>query len=445
MTMTTLINCKFIDGAYWTLQISAGKISKVIHQPALVTAPADAVRLANFTHGSTSQVVDAAGELILPAGIDVHIHSRDPGLTHKEDWSAVAKGGFKGGVVAVCDMPNTKPATLTRETVLEKARLAASSGIDFGIYLGVGASNIGRVAELLGDRTLPICGVKVYYGQSTGDLMYSDLEALGRAMPKNDLGRMIVFHSEDQCCIDRNKVKISATMLSRPKGRFDFKAHSEIRSSEAAHASTRTILNWAQNYGRPIHIAHLSTPLELELIAESRAKGVQVTSEVAPHHVLFSTDDYEELGSRIKINPPVRSPDEVRQLRKLIGQGAVEVFATDHAPHTLEEKSGDVDSSPSGAPALEFYYPLLARVAEVCGLTMAKALSMGASKPASLFGFDGLGSLEVGKTASFAWAKEEPFLVLDKEVVSKCGWTPYHGMTLPLKIEATWHRGQRVY
>jgi len=442
--MTTLLNCRLADGSLATITYSGEKLTAVTPQPTRITPAPGALRLEDLSD-QAGAMVDAAEALILPAALDVHIHSRDPGLTHKEDWAAVARGGFKGGVVAVCDMPNTKPATMTRETVREKARLAAATGIDFGIYLGVGASNINAIGDLLSDRSLPLCGLKVYYGQSTGDLMYADLEALGRAMPKDDLGRMIVFHSEDQCCIDRNKSKIAATMLARPKGRFDFRAHSEIRASEAAHASTRTILSWAKGYGRPIHIAHLSTPVELELIAEARAQGVQVTSEVAPHHVLFSTDDYEQLGPRIKINPPVRSPEEVRQLRQLIGQGAVECFATDHAPHTLTEKTGDIDSCPSGAPALEYFYPLLAQVAAVSGLPFERAVAMGSAHPARLFGFAHLGQLEPGRCASFVWAAATDFFPSDKEVVSKCGWTPYHGMKLPLKVVATWHRGRRVY
>jgi|GEM_PF-173664 len=465
--MITILNCRQIDDSLCTIQFSpadsnnghGGTFSSVKPQAGMLPVDGGVESLVEFTKRSISErlssapmTVDAAGALILPAGVDVHIHSRDPGLTHKEDWAAVARGGFKGGVAAVCDMPNTKPATMSRDAVLEKERVAAASGIAFGLYLGVGASNIQKVADLIGDPALPLCGLKVYYGQSTGDLMYADLEALGRAMPRDDHGRMIVFHSEDQCCIDHNidlnRTKIEAMRSSRanrPVTGSDFSIHSDIRSSAAAHASTRTILKWAKGYGRPIHIAHLSTPVELELIAEAKAQGVKVSSEVAPHHILFSTDDYAELGSRLKINPPVRSPEEVRQLRLLVGQGAVECFATDHAPHTLAEKAADFDSCPSGAPALEYFYPLLARVAELTGLALAKAVAMGTSNPARLFGFSAFGGMDPGKTASFVWGERTTFRVSDKEVVSKCGWTPYHGMELPLRVAATWHRGRLVY
>jgi len=451
-----LINCRQADGSLMTLEIKGEHIAAVVPQSGTIAqAEAKSLRdLGQYTHATPTAapvvypIIDVGGQTLLPAALDVHVHSRDPGLTHKETWSTLARGAWRGGVVAVCDMPNTKPPTMTEESVRAKAAIAAATGLDFGIYLGVGAGNIDRIAAILSDTSLPICGLKVYYGQSTGDLMYSDLEKLGAAMPKGDRCPMIVFHSEDQCCIDKNREHFLPSGKPLPNSKGDFRLHSAIRSSAAAHASTRTILKWAKSYGRPIHIAHLSTPVEAELIAEAKLAGVPVTSEVAPHHLLFSTDDYDRLGALIKINPPVRSPDEVRALRQLVRQGAIECFATDHAPHTLSEKSGDILSAPSGAPALELFWPLLARVAYDCEMPMAQAVSMGATSPARLFHFDKLGELSPGKLASFVWAdhrKTPHFKISAQEVVSKCGWTPYDGMNVPMQVLATWHRGQLRY
>lgn len=259
----------------------------------------------------------------------------------------------------------------------------------------------------------------------------------------SDGKKVIVFHSEDQCTVDCNHGRLKDR--THLKDNAAFAVHSEIRSSEAAHASTKVILEWARtSYKRPIHIAHISTPLEVELIAEARARGVPVTGEVAPHHLLFSTDDYRKLGPLVKMNPPLRSPSEVDALRRLVGQGAVEIYATDHAPHLLKEKFVEVERSPSGVPSLEFFYPLLFEVARVCDLPLSKAVAMATVNPARVFGFRDLGELKAGARADFVLLSREPAKVQGEEVVSKCGWTPYDGWTLPCSVKWTYRRGMRM-
>lgn len=394
-------------------------------------------------HAVTEGVFDAAGATILPAGLDVHVHSRSPGLTHKEDWHTLAKGAYRGGVSGVADMPNTIPPMMTREAVVEKAAIARQSGLDFRLFLGVGASNIDKVADILGDPALPLCGLKVFYGRTTGDLMYDDLETLARSLPA-DGSKIIVFHSEDQCGVDRNHACHAADL-----DRLDHKAfaiHSVIRSSETAHASTRTILHWAKtSYKRPIHIAHVSTPLEVEMIAECKAQGMKVTCEVAPHHLLLSTADYERLGPLGKMNPPLRSPEEVAHLQRLVSQGLVDIFATDHAPHLMSEKLTTVGKSPSGVPSLEFYYPLIFEVARITGLDLSLAVSMSSELPAKLFGFEDRGRIASGCKADFVWMGDHPFVVKNQDVVSRCGWSPYDGWTLPRDVRATWVDGELRY
>jgi dihydroorotase len=399
-------------------------------------ALADAARLPAGT------IVDAAGATLLPGGVDAHVHSRDPGLEHKETWATLARGAWRGGVVAVADMPNTIPPTMTRAAVLEKAERAAASGLAFRLLAGVGASNIRDVAALLTDPSLPVCALKVFYGKTTGELMYDDLETLGRSLPA-DGSKLIVFHSEDQCTVDCNQKQHAGELASRDNAAFA--VHSKVRSSAAAHASTRTILAWAKGYGRPIHIAHVSTPVEIELIAEARAAGVRVTSEVAPHHLLLSVDDYPRLGPLAKMNPPLRSRAEVDQLLRLVGQGAVDIFATDHAPHTLAEKQVEVGRSPSGVPAVELFYPLVLEIARLTGLAAETAVAMASARPAALFGFEGLGRIADGFEANFAALTREALVVRGEEVVSKCGWTPYDGRRLPHGVQGTWYRGRRVH
>lgn len=440
--MVRVINAKTASGSLFGFVVEAGRFQTVNAQAASLAVP-DAKSLDAMDDTTGNDVFDAKGAMILPAGVDIHIHSRDPGLTAKEDWHTVARGAYRGGVTAVADMPNTLPPTMTREAVLAKAAIARESGVNFSLLLGIGRSNFDQVAGLLADPDLPLCALKVFYGKTTGELMYDDLETLARSLPA-DGKKVIVFHSEDQCLVDCNQALLQGR--THNKDNASFKVHSEIRSSEAAHASTQIILDWARTtYKRPIHIAHVSTPREVEMVQEAKARGVQVTCEVAPHHLLFSTDDYERLGPLVKMNPPLRSPREVDDLKSLVGKGFVDIYATDHAPHLLAEKYTEVAHSPSGVPSLELYYPLLFEVARRTGLSAARAIDMASSVPAALFGFKGLGAIVPGGEADFVWMTDEPFIVRNVDVVSKCRWTPYDGWELPRGVRATWSLGRRVF
>lgn len=439
-----VINASSVTGELFGFTVQTERFTDVQVQSSRVAVP-KALPLAALQDAASAQglTFDADGACLLPAGVDAHVHSRDPGLTAKEDWHTLARGAYRGGVTAVADMPNTLPPTMTREAVVAKAEIARASGLTAKLLLGVGKGNIERVAELLRDPDLPLCALKVFYGRTTGELMYDDLETLGRSLPE-DGSKPIVFHSEDQCMVDGNHGRLEG--LTHATANAAFRVHSEIRSSEAAHASTRTILEWARtSYKRPIHIAHVSTPLEVELVAEAKARGVPVTCEVAPHHLLLSTDDYERLGPLAKMNPPLRSPAEVERLLRLVAQGHVDLFATDHAPHLLKEKFVEVARSPSGVPALELFYPLVFEIARRCGLALDRMVAMAAAIPAALFGFKDLGSVAVGRRADFVWIGSAPFRVRNIDVVSKCGWTPYDGWELPRGVLATWARGRRVF
>lgn len=440
--MITIINARLADSRLVSFDIESGHLRRLRTQGQLVTSSAARPLLAMADAAHDTGLFDAGGDLLLPAGIDIHVHSRDPGLTHKETWTTLAQGAYRGGVTLVCDMPNTLPPTLSKAAVVDKAQRAAASGIRFALLLGVGAANVHEVGELLTDPRLPLCALKVFYGKTTGELVYDDLVTLGKSLPRN-LTKPIVFHSEDQCTIDCNHQRLAPRLAAQDNQAFA--VHSEIRSSAAAHASTRAILAWAKDYGRPVHIAHVSTPLEVELVEEAKAQGVLASCEVAPHHLVFSTDDYARLGPLAKMNPPLRSPNEVAALRRLFGQGAIDVFATDHAPHLLSEKNTQVALSPSGVPGVELFYPLLLSLAEQTGLDLARAVAMGSGAPARLFGFAGLGQIDEGYAADFVLMQNAPWTVRGEEVVSKCGWTPYDGMVLPWLVAGTWSRGLRVY
>lgn len=449
--MTRILNARLPNGNYGTIEIQNSQIYRIVTQDlGIITKVAGVKKLTEVAlQGrllSSMDQIDAQGEWIFPAAIDAHIHSRSPGLEAKEDWETVGKCAAKGGVAAVVDMPNTIPPTLYREQALQKAALAEKSGVDFRILMGVSAKNIETLAPVLEDLSLPVCGVKVFYGPSTGDLVYSDLVKLGQCIPKRG-NRLIVFHSEDQCGIDCNKAELGGE-YEQVRDRTDkasYSIHSRLRSSSTAWTATQEILKWAETYNGPVHIAHVSTPKEVEMILGARKRGAQVTCEVAPHHILLSTADYPKLGGFLKVNPPVRSPEEVKELRGHLAAGNIDMIATDHAPHLKEEKIRPYDQCPSGMPSLDFFYPLAMEMARVSGLSMEKAVNLVTEAPARVFGFPGLAGFKPGCEASFVWYRAVPTQVSEKEVVSKCGWSPYDGMMLPGKVLATWRNGRCLY
>ncbi len=444
-----IINATLIDDSLVTIAIEHGQIAAVDRQSSQLPSPPSVIssrqplwEAVDLTSTEAGATVDAAGALILPAMTDIHIHSRDPGFPEKETWESVAAAAHKGGVCAVADMPNTNPPTMFAQDLRDKAERARRAHLDVGLYLGVGARNIAHLAEALRLDDVPICGLKVYYGQSTGELMYDDLAALARALP-TDRATFLSFHSEDQCCIDDNVAR-----LGWPNDELDyaaFRRHSELRSSEAAHRSTQTILDWSIDHKVGVHIAHLSTPREVELIGEARARGARVTCEVAPHHLIFSIEDYPRLGPFLKVNPPVRSHDEVVQLRRYVAEGLIDIFATDHAPHTLAEKSRPMSKCPSGMPALEFFTPLLLHVADLCGFPRQRAVAMGSALPQKLCPIGRSGQIAPGFDANLIMVRSGTFSVTSDKIKAKCGWSPYEGMQLPGEVVATWIRGRRVY
>lgn len=425
--MPVLVNAKLVDGNLYTLEWQGERFTGVTPQRSTV---------------QVTDAVDAGGNLIIPGLIDAHVHSRDPGLTHKESWPTLARAAAKGGVVAVVDMPNTLPPTMTRAEVLVKAERAAQSGLGHRFLLGVDERNIGTLRETLDDQTLPVCGVKVYFGHSTGNLMFDSLEKLHVALGGNK-DTLVVFHSEDQCGIDHNYTTIDRKQFGEGNG--SFRLHTALRSSQTAWTSTKKILDWAVQHQYKTHIAHLSTPREVDLIQEARAKGGRITSEVAPHHMLLCDDDYERLGPFLKVNPPVRSRAEINEMLVAYGRGDIEIFATDHAPHTHFEKWAPYDHCPSGMPSIDFFAPLLLECAQQAKLNLKTAIESAASVPADLYGFKDYGRIAVGAYANFVWLDSTELLVDEKEVLSKCGWTPYHGRRLPATVAATWHRGRVVY
>ncbi|MBP9708792.1 MAG: dihydroorotase family protein, partial [Oligoflexales bacterium] len=225
----------------------------------------------------------------------------------------------------------------------------------------------------------------------------------------------------------------------------DFIIHSLIRSSKAAMTSTEAILEWAIRYKRPVHIAHISTPQEVAMILKANKLGAHISCEVAPHHLLLDTSYYSKFGSLVKMNPPIRSLEEVQQLNRHFSNGEIDIWATDHAPHTKEEKATTVRKAPSGVPGIELFYPLFFECLARNKIPLEKLFSMANSKPAKLFGFDKLGEIKPGNFADFVFMEAGEYLVDETKLLGKSHWSPYHGFKLKHKVLACFNSGELKY
>lgn len=378
--------------------------------------------------------LDASGLIVLPGAIDAHVHFREPGLEHKEDWASGSRAAVAGGVTTVLDMPNTVPATTTLEALAEKRRRAErSSLVDFGVFFGLTEQNLDVALQAEG-----VVGLKIYMGSSTGGLLVTDETALESAFQR--WPGVIVIHAEDEHLIQERRALFGADPPAS--------AHSEIRNVDVALMALTRALDLARRYGTRLHVAHMSSTAEAWLVAAARREGVRVTCEVTPHHLLLdeSLAAAGLLGTRAKVNPPLRAKSECDGLWKAIMSGTVDVIATDHAPHLPAEKDLPYEQAAAGLPSVELYLPLLLeRVAD--GLLGLEDLVRVASEgPARVFGLRGKGRIEQGYDADLVLVDLEASRMVDASSIrSKCGWSPYVGRTLRGWPVMTLVRGQVVF
>lgn len=383
------------------------------------------------TVGDAGETIDCTGLDVLPGVIDSQVHFREPGLEAKEDLESGSRAAVLGGVTAVFEMPNTKPNTDTADAVNDKlARAKGRMWCDHAFYVGATNHNAASLAEL--ERMPGTAGVKIFMGASTGDLLVSDDANLARVLASGH--RRVAIHAEDEFRMqDRLGERVAGDPSSHPVWRDD----------ESAILATRRILRLAREARRRIHVLHITTPAELELLGQHKDIA---TCEVTPQHLTLAGEEaYPRLGTYAQMNPPIRSGAHRDGLFEWLRQGVPDVIGSDHAPHTIAEKAQEYPASPSGMPGVQTLLPLMLNHVAEGRMTLARLIDMTSAGPQRIFGIAGKGRIAVGYDADFSvvdlkarWTVEESWLA------SRCGWSPFTGMALTGKPVGTIIRGERV-
>lgn len=378
---------------------------------------------------TADETIDCSGLHLLPGVIDDQVHFREPGLTHKEDLASASRACAAGGVTSYLEMPNTKPPAVTMAGVRAKERLAASkSRVNYGFYIGATPDN---VAELATAQDVP--GIKIFIGSSTGNLLVDQQEALERIFAETSLP--ICAHCEDEETVRANSERL--------KGTTDITDHSRIRDERAAVIATKRSTDLARRHRHRFHVLHVSTAAELPLLAEA---APYVTAEVCVHHLEFNVEDYARLGSRIQMNPSVKTAVDNAGLWQALLDGTIQVIATDHAPHTLEEKSQPYPRSPSGLPAVENSLALLLNRVATGKCTISQVASWMSDAPARVWGIVGKGRIEPGYDADLVLVDlQRQKTIRDEDQLTKCRWSPWQGQTLTGWPVVTFVGGHRVW
>jgi dihydroorotase len=403
---------------------------------AAVSVLIDGSRIATIdaaAHARAGEVVSARGLHLLPGVIDDQVHFREPGLTHKEDLHTATRACAKGGVTTFLEMPNTIPATTTQARLDEKLALAGSKClVNFGFYIGATPHNL---AELKRATRTP--GIKIFMGSSTGDLLVDDQASLEAIFAETTLP--ICAHCEDETTVRANAARLAGTT--------NLADHSRIRDHAAAVIATRRAIDLARRHRHRFHVLHVSSGDEADLLAEH---GDLITAEACPHHLFFNTDDYARLGTLVQVNPSLKTADDNRRLWQALGDGRIQVIATDHAPHTLEEKrklySAGHGGSPSGLPAVENSLALLLNEVNRGRCTLEQVVQWMSDAPARVWDIVGKGRLEVGYDADLVLVDLAKMATIrNAEQETKCGWSPWDGVTLTGWPVRTWVLGQEVF
>ena len=384
-------------------------------------------------------VVDGKGRLLLPGIIDTHVHFRDPGLTHKADMATESRAAVAGGVTSFIDMPNTKPATVSMAAVDDKIRRASEVSVaNYGFFIGATDDNI---QELKNADYSRVAGVKVFMGSSTGNMLVEGDDMLARIM--QEVPALIAVHAEDEQLLKSNREAV----VARYGEDLPMEFHPVIRNHKVCVRASERAVGLARKYGHRLHLLHVSTADELELLEPGSPEGKLVTAETCPQYLAFSDEQYDMLGARIKCNPAIKRPADRDALREAVRTGRIDTIATDHAPHLLEEKRGTALTAVSGMPLIQFSLTLMLQMAEEGMFDVVDIVEKMAHNPAKIYGIARRGFVREGYYADLVLVDNdcEPYTITDQWALSRCGWTPLSGLTVSNKVELTMVNGEMAY
>lgn len=392
------------------------------------------------------EVIDAEGCYLLPGAIDGHVHFREPGLTQKADITSESRAAAAGGVTSIMDMPNTSPQTTTIQALNEKFDLmAAKSSVNYSCYFGATNNNY---AQLKGLDRHRVCGVKLFMGSSTGDMLVDRMNSLLNIFGGTDLP--IAVHCEDQQTIRENTEKYTQAAQSTsdeaaPKD-LPIEYHPLIRSEEACYHSTELAVRLAKQANARLHVLHLSTAKELELFNTAPLAEKRITAEACVAHLLFDDSDYQTKQSLIKCNPAIKSDKNRQALRAAVNSGLIDVIATDHAPHLPADKEGGALKAASGMPMIQFSLVSMLELVDQQVFSIEKVVEKMCHAPAEIYQINNRGYLRKGYQADVVLVRPgQPWTVTPDCIESKCQWSPLEGHTFHWKVEKTFVNGQLVY
>jgi dihydroorotase len=384
--------------------------------------------------------INGEGKHLLPGAIDDQVHFREPGLTHKATIYTESKAAVAGGVTSFMEMPNTIPNALTPELLEDKYKIAAQDSLaNYSFFMGVSNSNAGEVLKV-NQHKANICGVKIFMGASTGNMLVNNYGTLEKIFRESEL--LIATHCEDEKIIKENYERIK-----KEKGVLTASDHALIRDDNACYESSLTAIQIAKKYNTRLHILHISTEKEIQLFGNMLPlKDKRITSEVCIHHLHFTSDDYDQLGYKIKCNPAIKSPNNKEALWKALLDDHLDVIATDHAPHLLSEKVGEYEQAHSGLPLVQHSILLMLHYHQLGKISLEKIVQKMSHAVADCFHIENRGYIREGYFADLVIANLKNTTTVSKEnLLYKCGWSPLEGFNFPAQIEKTFVNGSMVY
>ena len=385
------------------------------------------------------EVIDGEGKLLLPGVIDDQVHFREPGLTHKAEIYTEARAAVAGGITSFMEMPNTKPQATTQEILEDKYKLAAEKSIaNYSFYIGATNDNL---EELLKTDPTKVCGIKVFMGSSTGNMLVDNEETLAGIFSKAPT--LIATHCEDEDTIQANL----AAYKEKYGEEVPFEKHHLIRSEEACYKSSLKASTLARKHGARLHILHLTTAKELELLDKDMPlEERKVTGEVCVHHLWFTNDDYKKYGANIKWNPAIKTQKDRDGLREGLRNGTLAVVATDHAPHTKDEKKGTYFKAPSGGPLVQHSLVAMLEMVNRGVFTYEQVVDKMCHAPSKLFRIVDRGYIKEGYKADLVIVEpESKWTVAEENIYSKCGWSPFEGQAFAHYVSHTFVNGHLAY